>query len=329
MSSTKPLASILVLAFGVNLSICKPVWSQEQRSTVDDTLDDVVELPEVTVFGAARDGRDLLDTPSAVTVIDGAEMDRLQPSAHGGLMGDTPGVVIQGGRGVAQEPNIRGFQDEQVVVRVDGARQNFDLQHRGRFFVDPIMLKQVEVLRGGASTMFGSGALGGVISLDTKDASDILKPGETWGSEVNVGFHGQGSEALRAITGAFQKGDVSMLAFFSQRLMYIDLVDGDDNPILDSAVDNLNGMFKLAWKPNSDQEVLLDWRIYVDDGQVPNTANRDTVDADLRESRLVDRDLNHQQYRFKWNYMPFNNNIVNLSTLIYYNSTRSEERRGN
>ncbi len=175
MSSTKPLASILVLAFGVNLSICKPVWSQEQRSTVDDTLDDVVELPEVTVFGAARDGRDLLDTSSAVTVIDGAEMDRLQPSAHGGLMGDTPGVVIQGGRGVAQEPNIRGFQDEQVVVRVDGARQNFDLQHRGRFFVDPIMLKQVEVLRGGASTMFGSGALGGVISLDTKDASDILQ----------------------------------------------------------------------------------------------------------------------------------------------------------
>lgn len=328
MSSTKSLASVLVLVFGVNLSICKPVWSQEQRSTVDDTLlDDVVELPEVTVFGAARDGRDLLDTPSAVTVIDGAEMDRLQPSAHGGLMGDTPGVVIQGGRGVAQEPNIRGFQDEQVVVRVDGARQNFDLQHRGRFFVDLIMLKQVEVLRGGASTMFGSGALGGVISLDTKDASDILKPGETWGSEVNVGFHGQGSEALRAITGAVQKGDVSMLAFFSQRLMYIDLVDGDDNPILDSAVDNLNGMFKLSWEPNSDQEILLDWRIYVDDGQVPNTANRDTVDADLRESRLVDRDLNHQQYRFKWNYMPFNNNLVNLSTLIYYNSTRSEERR--
>ena len=327
ISSAKPLASVLALAFGLNLSIYKPAWSQEQSNTVDDTLGDVLELPEVTVFGAARNGRGLLETSSAVTVITNAEMDRLQPSTHEELMGDTPGVVIQGGRGVAQEPNIRGFQDEQVVIRVDGARQNFDLQHRGRFFVDPSLLKQVEILRGGASAMLGSGALGGVISLETKDASDILKPGETWGSEVNVGFNSQGSEALRAVTGAFQKGDVSMLAFFSQRLMQIDLVDGSDNPILNSAVDNLNGMFKLAWQPNNDHELSLDWRIYVDDGQVPNTAHQDTTNSTLRENRLVDRDLNHQQYRLKWNYMPSNNNLVNLSALLYYNSTGSEERR--
>ena len=322
IASAKPFATVVALAFGWNLLACGPVQSQEQPNS----LDDVIELPEITVFGASRDGRGLLETPSAVTVIGGEDMDRLQPSTYEDLLIDVPGLVIQGGRGVAQEPNIRGFQDEQVVIRVDGARQNFNLQHRGRFFVDPALLKQVEVLRGGASAMFGSGALGGVISLETKDASDILKPGEAWGAEVNVGFNTQGSEALRAVTAAFAQENLDMVAFFSQRLMQIDPEDGDNNPILDSAVDNLNGMLKVTMTPNDDHQLLIDRRIYTDSGQIPNTANQ-TGDEIFRRNRLVDRDLNHQQYRIKWDYAPFNNELINLSTLVYYNETRVEEKR--
>ncbi|MCY4174599.1 MAG: TonB-dependent receptor plug domain-containing protein [Cyanobacteria bacterium MAG CAR3_bin_5] len=95
-------------------------------------------MPEVTVFGADRDGRDLLETPSAVTVLDGEDMARFQPSTYEDLLIDMPGLVIQGGRGVAQEPNIRGFTDEQVVIVVDGARQNFNPAHRGRFVSDGV-----------------------------------------------------------------------------------------------------------------------------------------------------------------------------------------------
>jgi len=35
-------------------------------------------------------------------------------------MSDTPGLVIQGDRGIAQEPHICGFQDEQIVIPADG-----------------------------------------------------------------------------------------------------------------------------------------------------------------------------------------------------------------
>ena len=117
---------------------------------------------------------------------------------------------------------------------------------------------------------------------------------------------------------------MDMLAFFSQRLMQTDLEDGDHNPILDSAVNNLNGMLKLTMTPNYSHKLSIDGRIYTDDGQVPNTANRDTSDESLRQNRLVDRDLSHQQYRVKWDYVPLDNELVNLSTLIYYNKTRTE-----
>lgn len=47
-----------------------------------------------------------------------------------------------------------------MVVLLDGARQNFDSGHDGRFFVDPSLLRQVEVLRGPASSLYGSGGTG-------------------------------------------------------------------------------------------------------------------------------------------------------------------------
>ncbi|MEO1315918.1 MAG: TonB-dependent receptor plug domain-containing protein, partial [Pseudomonadota bacterium] len=151
-------------------------------------------LPEITIFGGARDERRLLDTPNAVSVVGEQEIIRRNPSTYEELIGDEPGVTIEGGpRAISQEPNIRGFRDQQVIVRVDGARQNFDLAHRGRFFTDPTILKQVEILRGGQSTLFGSGALGGVIFLETKDAADVVDPGELWAGEVKLGFNSQGT----------------------------------------------------------------------------------------------------------------------------------------
>src|SRR5690606_25147387 len=108
-----------------------------------------IVMPEITVFGGARDERALLDTPNAVSVIGVDEIERRQASTYEELIGDLPGVSIDGGpRGASQEPNIRGCQDEQVVLRVDGARQTFNLAHRGRFFTDPLILKNVEVLKG-------------------------------------------------------------------------------------------------------------------------------------------------------------------------------------
>jgi len=149
--------------------------------------------------------------------------------------------------------------------------------------------------------MFGSWALGGVISLETKDASNILKPGETWGGAVKVGFDTQGSEALRLVTGVFSQEKLDVVASFSQRLMPIDPEDGNGNKILDSAVDNLNGMLKMIMTPNDDHELTVDGFISTDKGQVLNTANFEieNLDDPNRTTRLLDRNRNYQQYRIQ------------------------------
>ncbi|MEM9010669.1 MAG: TonB-dependent receptor [Pseudomonadota bacterium] len=284
---------------------------------------DVIEMPEITVFGSARDERDLLDSPNAVSVVGRDEVLRRQPSTYEELIGDQPGVTIEGGpRGIAQEPNIRGFQDEQVIIRVDGARQNFDLAHRGRFFTDPTILEDVEILRGGASTLFGSGALGGVIFIDTLDAADLLIGDQPFAADFKLGVNSQGPELIGAQTSAAQFGQVDLLTFFVARRLFGDLEDGDGEPIIGSAIDTNNGLVKLGWEPNPDHRFEARYQIFEDGGLTPPNAN-----VQGTPETLVDRDLLYQTAQLQWDWAPSGNDLIDLSAIAYYNDAEVSEDR--
>ncbi|MGY6635102.1 MAG: TonB-dependent receptor plug domain-containing protein, partial [Alkalilacustris sp.] len=280
-------------------------------------------LPGLTVFGAARDERALLETPNAVSVIDSDTVLRRQPATYAEILGAEPGVTIDGGpRGVSQEINIRGFRDEQVVLRVDGGRQNFNLAHRGRFFTDPAMLRQVEVLRGGASTLFGSGALGGVVFLDTKRAEDVLAPGQTVGGELRFGVNSQGRETLGSLALAGRFGPVDALIFGTLRPRSRDLRDGAGRPVIDSAIDSRNLLLKLGLEPDPDQRFEFSLNRYDDRGVTPPNTN-----VQGTPTTSVNRDLDHTQLRLGWRWDPSDTPLIDADVLIYANRTRVREER--
>ncbi|MEM6664228.1 MAG: TonB-dependent hemoglobin/transferrin/lactoferrin family receptor [Pseudomonadota bacterium] len=273
----------------------------------------------ITVFGGSRDDRQLLETPNSVSIVNETEIRRKQAATYEELLGDVPGLTIDGGpRGIAQEINIRGFTDDQVVLRVDGARQNFNLAHRGRFFTDPEILKQVEVLRGGSSTLFGSGALGGVVSLETKDASDLLDPDDTWGGRVTLGYNSGGDQLLGAATLAGQAGDFDVLGFLSYRPMGSDLEDGAGDPIRESDIDILNGLVKLGYEPG-DVRFEISLQRYQDEGVTPAAADDvATVTTTTVVGNPVDRELTSTNARAEVTWDP-DNELIDLSALAYFN----------
>lgn len=66
-----------------------------------------------------------------------------------------------------------------IIVNVDGVGKFYESYRMGGFFSDPELFKRVEVLRGPASsTLYGSGALVGIINFTTKDAADYLADGQ-------------------------------------------------------------------------------------------------------------------------------------------------------
>ncbi|MEM1312923.1 MAG: TonB-dependent receptor [Pseudomonadota bacterium] len=280
-------------------------------------------LEPIVVFGGSRDFRDLFDSPVTASVIDRTEIQTRQPSSYEDLLGDIPGVSIEGGpRTISQEPNIRGFADEQIVIRVDGARQNFNLAHRGRFFADPDVLKRVEVIRGGASTLFGSGALGGAILLETLDPDDVIAPGASFGGRVKGGFNSQGSELQTSATLAGRSGRVDVLGFLAYRPMFDDLTDGNGDDIANSEIDAGNGLIKFGFEPSAGSRFEASWQGYTDEGDVPPNAN-----AAATPTNVVDRSLYTQTGRLAWDYAPADSDLWDLRALVYWNEVEVEEDR--
>lgn len=197
----------------------------------ENTKDDM----DVITVTATKTERSVFKTPIAVAVIEQEEIDRFIPLSFKDVLEGTPGLAVQGGaRRIAEEPSIRSFSDQQLVLRLDGARQNFDQPHRGRFFIDPAFIKRVEVIRGSASSLYGSGAIGGVLSLETKGAKDLLRDGQDIGARTSLGYQSNGDE-LFASGGVYGQSDkFDFLSNIVFREVYNDMEDGSGNPIVDS-----------------------------------------------------------------------------------------------
>lgn len=79
---------------------------------------------------ATRNPIEVFDYPGMVTVVGEEEMRTLQPSTTDDVLRQVPGVEFVGGpRRTGEIPSIRGFSGPDVVVMIDGARQNFNSGH--------------------------------------------------------------------------------------------------------------------------------------------------------------------------------------------------------
>ena len=271
-------------------------------------------LDAITLGTAFRDDRAVLDTPVAASVRGAEDLANRQAGDFEDLIGDIPGLTIDGGpRGISQEPNIRGFRDEQIVLRFDGGRLNFNQAHRGRFFVDPSLVQQVEVVRGGGSTLFGSGALGGVISVETVDAADLLQPGQTMGGRVTLGYSSNGAEPMGSSTVFADYGTVDLLFSLAARSVTADLESGDGTAIPFSQIDASNGLFKIGLEPNADSRFELSYSLYLDDTLVPAQSNANPGTG----NPVVDREAEVQDLRLSWDFAPSDVDWIDASVLFY------------
>ena len=107
------------------------------------------------------------------------------------LLNTLPGVSSAGSvRPGGQTLNIWGFgKVEDVKIIVDGAQKGFQKYQQGSVFVEPELLKQVEVNKGPHDVKFGNGGFGGVVKMETKDAIDLLDPDQYIGALVKYSFH--------------------------------------------------------------------------------------------------------------------------------------------
>ena len=131
---------------------------------------------------AGRVERQLFETPQAVSVLDDEAVEQANAATTPDLLRGVEGVLIQKTNPGGGSPFLRGLTGKQVLLRVDGVRVNNSYfrygPHQYLNTVDPNLIERVEVVRGPASVLYGSDALGGVINLITRRRTDFADPAD-------------------------------------------------------------------------------------------------------------------------------------------------------
>ncbi|MFW5927283.1 MAG: TonB-dependent receptor domain-containing protein [Wenzhouxiangella sp.] len=287
----KPLfASLLLLAFAAAAQDPEREEEGEDNRTVDT----------ITVV-AHRQPRRISEVAGTVTVIGQDRMDRDMVVDMADLVRYEPGVEVDqtstrfGFGGF----RIRGIGGNRTAVVIDNvpAPDRFSVGNfadTGRGLMELGLADRVEILRGPASTLYGSKALGGVVAVSLLDVDDVAN-GEDYGTRVNLAGHTDADRVRATSATAMRNDDFSLLiAAAGQDSGEVDVADRPDSTPLDR-IDRRQG------------GVLLRGAMETGRGRVRLTFDglRETRDSDIRamlgQGRFANTtDLQGDDRRSQW-----------------------------
>lgn len=283
----------------------------------------VQTLDTITV-AATKTEEKVIDTLAGVSKIDQGQIDQLGPKRTSDIFFGKPSVSFQE-RG--DEPGsaigIRGLQDfGRVAVVVDGARQNFQRtghNANGYFYLDPTMIAEADVVRGPVANIYGSGAIGGVVSFRTKDVEDILRAGERWGvlSGIDVGSN-TSRGGISSFVGARVNPNIDFIVGGSFRTQG-NYKNGDGVEVPNSFQDLQSGLAKLTVRPADGHEVKLgflgyDARYNTGQPQVPNTSAYSTRTT-------------NETATLSWKYQKPEDRLFDFKASVYWNGTDTNQTK--
>lgn len=232
----------------------RTVGTERERSSQNGAL------PQIVVTATASE-RDITDAPASVTVVEGEELRRrpindLADAVRGSVGIDLDSVGL-GRRGIS----IRGMNSEHTLVLVDGQRINssssaiahsdFELG-----WVPAEAIERVEIVRGPMSSLYGSEALGGVVNIITRSATDEWQGSVSSYALINDhGLDGDGHKSGFYVGGPVIPGTLGINAWgeYRQRDALRDANNNDLTALDDQRV--TSGHVGLTWTPDALQRI--------------------------------------------------------------------------
>lgn len=231
------------------------------------------------VVSAAKWSQTSREVPTKVAVISNKDIALQNPQTTADLLASSGEVYIQKSQQGGGSPMIRGFATNRLLITVDGIRMNTAIFRSGNvqnvISIDPFATESAEVLFGPGSVIYGSDAIGGVMSFQTltptlSSANQVLVSGEALtryssaNNERTGHFHmnlGWKKWALVTSFSTFNFDDLKMGSYGPDdylmpyqviRMDSVDRVFTNEDPEVQtpSAYSQINLMQKVRFKPN-------------------------------------------------------------------------------
>ena len=131
-----------------------------------------VEGLDQIVISVSKFEQSKSDIPQSIVSISAKEIALTNPQTSADLLENTGNVYIQKSQMGGGSPMIRGFSTNRLLITVDGVRMNNAIFRGGNLqnviSIDPLSIQNTEVTLGAGSVVYGSDAIGGVMSFYTK-----------------------------------------------------------------------------------------------------------------------------------------------------------------
>jgi hemoglobin/transferrin/lactoferrin receptor protein len=261
------------------LCLLLSVWSNALLAQAEvDSTDKAITLNE-TVVSATRWKQSMRDIPTKMITISRRNAALQNPQTAADLLGISGSVFIQKSQQGGGSPMIRGFSTNRLIYAIDGVRMNTAIFRGGNIqnviSLDPFAIERTEVAFGPGSVIYGSDAIGGVMSFQTLTPKFTTEPDplvsgnalvrtssanqeKTAHLDINVGWK---KWAMITSISANDFGDLRMGShgpeeflrpFYVQRQDGIDVVVTNNDPKIQrpSGYAQMNLMQKIRFQPN-------------------------------------------------------------------------------
>ena len=297
------------------------------------TLDQVV-------ISASKWKQPKKDVPVRISTISAKDISYKNPQTSADLLGSSGEVYVQKSQQSGGSPMIRGFATNRLVISVDGVKMNTAIFRSGNIqnviSIDPYSVEQTEVLFGPGSVIYGSDAIGGVMSFTTlrpafsDDDTTLVKGSAAFRTssannelsghfDINVGWE---KFAMLSSVSYNKFGNLKMGAFGPNEYLsnfYVQRVDTMDVMIINAdpqiqnptGYDQINLMQKFSYRPNEKWDLNYNF-------QYSTSSNNARYDRLIRTKNGLPRSAEWYYGPQEW--MMNNFSIENKgNTLIYDN----------
>jgi hemoglobin/transferrin/lactoferrin receptor protein len=318
--------ALLAGVSGVALLVAGSAAAQAQTAQ-NASVQNIQMLDAITV-AATKTEEKAIDSLSAVSVLQQSDIDSIGPRRVEDLFFMIPGVWTQE-RGDTPEAsvNIRGMQDfGRVAVVIDGARQNFQRSGHnanGTFLIDPELLSSVDIVRGPVANIYGSGAIGGVASFQTKDVDDILRPGERWGGQVHTAFGSNPGYPVTSAFGAARAANVEAIVGGSYRTTG-NYKDGHGDPVENSGYDLASGLAKVTVRPADGHKIKLTG---ITEKSDYNTGQATGLPPGTQAESIYKTRLSTDIVSARWTYARPEDRLFDFDGNVYWSGTKQDQTK--
>jgi hemoglobin/transferrin/lactoferrin receptor protein len=285
----------------------------------------VTKFKQVTV-SATRVEQDSDSVTRNVAVVEQEQLDEIQANSVAEATAYQANVSVAGGAIPGnQKINIRGLEGDKVLQVIDGARSNTNFSHRPSYFLDPELLTSVEVLKGPSSSLWGSGAIGGVVVQNTLNADDLIEEGNSVGGFVKKGYQTNGD--VRTTTGSIAAKHDNLDVLFAATHYDSNFMKQGENvdsrlTLYGTEAKNTTYLTKFGIDFGQYQRVQAQYRYADLNGHPPTVGSAD--DAENEDDLLIDREVKDQHAAIDYSHKgssPF----LNFDAKLYLNDTENKE----